>query len=167
MPDLVTHTTLGYLVRDRRWDVHVLILFMIGTMLPDVFSRTFIILFKDYRWFFHAWHTPVVIILLSALISLLFVSDMRKQVFKFLLLGSAFHCLLDLFQTGISDTAYLWFFPFSSKFDFQIGLFWAEDTLSLTPLFVLLFLISYKWESKIISFFRRKFGKNSAKPGKS
>lgn len=167
MPDLVTHTTFGYLVRNRRWDVHTLILFMMGTMLPDVFSRTFIIIFKEYRGFFHAWHTPIVIILLSALISILFEKGMRKQVFKYLLLGSAFHCLLDLFQLSVNDTAYLWFFPFSSTFDIQIGLFWAEDTLALTPLFILLFFISYKWERKIISFFRRKFGKNSTKADKS
>ncbi len=150
MPDLVTHTTIGYLLRNRKWSSHILLLFIIGTILPDILSRPFMIMFPDYKWFFHAFHTPIVLVLFIALISLLFERSLRLIAFKYILLGAAFHCFMDMFQIGISDTAYLWFFPISSTFDYQIGLFWAEDSLVMTPLFLLLFFISYKWEDKII-----------------
>lgn len=156
MPDLVTHTTIGYLVRNRKWTKPILLLFIIGTILPDVLSRTFMIIFPQLKWFFHAFHTPIVIILFTLLFSLIFEKSLRLIVFKYVLLGAFFHCLLDFFQTGVSDTAYLWFFPFSATYDFRIGIFWAEDTLVLTPLFTSIFLISFFWEDKIVNYFRNK-----------
>jgi hypothetical protein len=149
MPDLVTHTTIGYLIRNRNWTKHILLLFLIGTIFPDLLSRTFMITFPELKWFFHAFHTPIVIVLFALLFSLLFERSLRWLVFKYVLLGAAFHCFLDLFQLGVSETAYLWFFPITVTYDIQIGLFWAEDTLILTPLFTLLFLISYFYEDKI------------------
>jgi len=156
MPDLVTHTTIGYLIRNRNWTKHILLLFIIGTIFPDILSRTFMIILPDFKWFFHAFHTPIVIVLFTLLFSLFFAKSLRFMVIKYVLLGAAFHCFLDLFQKGVSDTAYLWLFPFSSTIDFQLGLFWAEDTLILTPLFSLLFLISFFWEEKTGSYFKKK-----------
>jgi hypothetical protein len=156
MPDLVTHTTIGYLVRNRKWDKYKLLFFMIGTVFPDVLSRTFMITFPDLRWFFHAFHTPIVILLFAYLFSIFFEKSMQWLVFKFVILGSAFHCFLDLFQIGISDTAYLWLFPITVNYDFQIGLFWSEDTMIMTPLFTVLFLISFLWEDKILGLFNSR-----------
>jgi len=159
MPDLVTHATVSYLVRSRKWDKYKLLFFLIGTVYPDLLSRTFMIIFPDLRWFFHAFHTPIVIILTTYLFSIFFERSLQWLVFKFVLLGAAFHCFLDIFQTGVSDTAYLWFFPFSINYDFQIGLFWAEDTLMLTPLFAVLFLVSFFREDKIVNIFMKRYKK--------
>ena len=94
MPDVVTHTTIGYLVRNRKWDKYILLFFIIGTALPDILSRTFMIIFPTAKWFFHAFHTPVVLILFILLISLLFEESLRRHVFKYLLYGTGFHWLL-------------------------------------------------------------------------
>jgi hypothetical protein len=159
MPDLLTHTTIGYLVRNRKWDKYKLLFFLIGTVFPDVLSRPFMIILPDYRWFFHAFHTPVVVLLFTYLFSIFFERPMQWLVFKLVLLGSAFHFFLDLFQISISDMAYLLFFPITVNYDFLISILWSEDILILTPVFTLLFLISFFWEDRIVSFFIKRYKK--------
>ncbi|MBP7496919.1 MAG: metal-dependent hydrolase [Bacteroidales bacterium] len=145
MPDLITHTAFAYFIRKRYWSGFYITVFIIGAVLPDVFSRLRIIA-DDYHWFLSTFHTPFVLILLSLLISRFFAPGLRKRVFKILLMGVASHFVLDILQLGIDDKGNNLFFPFTD-WDIQLGIFWPEDSLLLIPFilcyFLILFLIKY------------------------
>lgn len=155
MPDLVTHTIFAYIIRKRKWTPHFLIIFLIGAMLPDLVSRPFTILFDEYQYLFNTFHTPIALILISYLISLFFSDDIKRKVFVILLFGVFTHLFLDLFQINVKTEGYGWLFPFS-KFDFQIGLFWAEDSLLVLHWTIAIFLIDIIFEKRIFKFFRSK-----------
>ncbi len=51
MPEIITHTTFAYLIRKRNWDIHFLILFLLGAMLPDLLTRPFTTFFKPEQFY--------------------------------------------------------------------------------------------------------------------
>lgn len=155
MPELVTHTIFAYLIRKRKWTPHFIIIFLIGAMLPDLVSRPFIILFGEFQYFFSIFHTPIALVLISYLISLFFSDDIKRKVFFILLLGVFTHLFLDLFQISVETGGYGWFFPFS-KFDFQIGIFWAEDSLLVLQWTIIIFFIDIIFEKRILKLLKKK-----------
>lgn len=135
MPDLITHSAFSYLVsRSNRFD-RFRILFYIGTVLPDVLSRPIYIINPFWYPYSTAVHTPVFLTLFCLLAAEFFAADLRRSVRLYLLAGVYVHFLLDFFQRHI-ETGYLWLFPFSWS-TFEIGLFWPETPLMLTPLWLL------------------------------
>lgn len=148
MPDLITHSVLVYTLRNRSVKSEELVLLIIGAILPDLVTRPFMIIFPPAKYFFHAFHTPVALILIILLISYLFEECYRAKVMKLLSLGVASHLFLDLFQYSVGNRGYSWFFPFS-YFDFRIGLFMPEDSLYILPLLMIILGIdSYVYQNK-------------------
>jgi hypothetical protein len=133
MPDLLTHIIiaqgwrkgLGYSLTS--W-------FLVGTVLPDILTRPFNIIFPSLFWFFMPLHTPVGLFLVCAFISRFFQPEKQNPVLYNLLGGSALHLLLDLFQKHIGSGYHL-LFPFSWS-SFEIGLIWPETSLYLLPLWL-------------------------------
>jgi hypothetical protein len=154
MPELITHTIFAYLIRRRKWTIHFIIIFLFGAMLPDLVSRPFIVIFENFQYFFATFHTPIALILICYLISLLFADEIMKKVFLLLLFGVLTHLFLDLFQINIKSQGYGWLFPFSN-FDFQIGLFWAEDSILVLHWTIAIFLIDFLFEKRIIKLFSK------------
>jgi hypothetical protein len=134
MPDLITHSAFSWLLsRSPRFD-RFRVIFYLGTVLPDIITRPIYILSPVLQPWTTAMHTPLFMTLFCFLAAEFFVGTMRKPVRLWLLGGVWLHFFLDLFQRHI-ETGYLWFFPFSWK-SLEIGLFWPETPLLMTPLWL-------------------------------
>jgi hypothetical protein len=134
MPDLLTHVAIAYGVQRCSSKLFSTSWFLVGTILPDVMTRPFNILFPSMNWFFMPFHTPAGFLLLSALISEFFSASMRRLVFLSLVGGAFLHLFLDLFQKHSGGGYYL-FFPFSWR-KFEFGLISPEASLYLFPVWL-------------------------------
>lgn len=143
MPDLITHVALSHLVI-RPFDLRasnpeqfsIRILFYLGTVLPDLLTRPWYILFPVTKDWTLVFHTPLGMLITSGCIALLFTPRLRKSAFLNLIGGGSLHFLLDSLQKQIYGNNF-WLFPLSYK-NFEIGIAWAEDFLNLIPLWILL-----------------------------
>jgi hypothetical protein len=134
VPDLVTHTALGYFIT-RKWPHAALaLLFLVGNMLPDLMTRPAYILFPATYWWVYPFHTPLGAVVLCWGAAGLFRKPDRRTVFLVLTAGCMTHFVLDAFQKH-AGVGYLWFSPFSWRFT-DGGLFWPEDALRWLPLTV-------------------------------
>jgi len=121
MPDLVTHMAFSHLMirgfeltKNRPRFGSFRTLFYMGTILPDLLTRPWYILFTDTHDWTVAMHTPVGAVLVCAILSLLFEASLQKPAFLFLTGGAMSHFLLDAFQKQLIYNNY-WFFPLSWK----------------------------------------------------
>jgi len=130
MPDLVTHGLSGVVLKrvgNRRISL-ALVLF--GSLLPDLISWLPLNLYfhLERLWnlpptlqrFFPPMHSPLLVVLVCALMAELFTSAYRRLAFESLVAGSLLHVLLDLLQWKY-DGGYLVFYPLSLT-RHQIGL---------------------------------------------
>lgn len=149
MPDLITHAAAAYFVTRIGFWQKYRTLFYLGTILPDLMSRPFYILFPKLFKLTTAMHTPIFIMLFCLLLAQLFEPGQRKPVLFALLAGSGLHFVLDLFQRHLIG-GYFWLFPFSWR-TFEIGWFWPEDTVRLVPVWLGLILaceVFWWWKNK-------------------
>ena len=140
MPDLVTHLSIAYLVRRKVkfWDSRGA--FYLGTIIPDILTRPITILFPNVAWAVMSLHTPIILFIVCWLISYFFAESLRKGVFISLVSGVYLHLFLDSFQKHVTPE-YKWLFPFSWK-AYEVGLFWAEDSLYTIPFWIFLILVT-------------------------
>ncbi|MFC1889456.1 zinc dependent phospholipase C family protein [Thermodesulfobacteriota bacterium] len=132
MPDLITHISVAsILFRVSRASSH-LVLFLLGTTLPDLLTRTFYILFPVTKWLLTPFHTPIGFTLVSLLAALFFAREIRAGVFFTLLAGGGLHMFLDAFQVGVGGVSYLWAFPFH-EWSETFGFIGPEDSLYAAP----------------------------------
>ena len=154
MPDLITHCSVAYLFRFLvpkllLGNKNKLVLFVLGTILPDLLTRGLFIFFPFLVTFLLPMHTPFVLIFICYFLCLFFEEGVRKGVFIALLSGSYLHLFLDFFQIHIGEEEYYWFFPFSWK-SYEIGLFWPEASVFSIPFWLVLILIlerSFIWKT--------------------
>ena len=141
MPDLITHVAIGHLIK-RPFElkksnpaiVPLRTLFYLGTILPDILTRPWYILFPGTLEWTYPFHTPIGMVLTCSLLALLFESSLRKKAFYYLLGGAGLHFLLDGCQKHITYNEF-WLYPFSWK-GFGFRLFWAGDIIPYIPLFI-------------------------------
>jgi hypothetical protein len=144
MPDLLTHSAAAYLTT-RHWFGRpgipraTAILFIVGTMLPDVLSRPFYILFPALHWWVMPLHTPAGMLIVCWVITGFFQAAERWRVFIALISGVLLHFVLDAPQKHIA-AGYFWLFPFSWK-TYEWGLWWSEDSVRILPGVILLVAI--------------------------
>jgi hypothetical protein len=139
MPDLLTHSAAAYLTARRWLPRPAAILFIVGTMLPDVLSRPFYIVFPVLHWWVMPLHTPVGIAVVCWMATGFFKIAERRIVFIALMAGAMFHFLLDAPQKHIA-AGYFWLFPFSWT-TYERGLWWSEDSVRIVPFVILLVAI--------------------------
>ena len=130
MPDLVTHLCVAQIVR-RTFRLSLFSVFALGSILPDLLSRPFHIIFPSTYWYVAPFHAPVVCLLYCVLFSLLFARGIRKTCFLLLSGGVALHLALDLMQKQL-EPKYFWLFPFFWK-SWWVGFFWPEQALFFLP----------------------------------
>jgi len=158
MPDCLSHLLIAYVSSRSLLRSASMPLFLVGSLLPDVLLRGGRLFFcqnlrRDFLELYLApLHTPFVIAFVCLAIAQLFHREIRKRSFVLLYSGCLNHFILDLFQRSINGLGftrepvegYRWLYPFS-WFDFQIGLFWAEDAsyslLVLLPLGIWFWLV--------------------------
>jgi len=138
MPDLVTHTAVAHLLRRSidlkkysRADSRLRVLFYLGTILPDILTRPWYILFPSTHDWTLPFHTPIGALLICALLALFFESRLQKRAFAWLASGTVLHFLLDGLQRQVVDNN-LWLYPFSWK-DFGYGFLWAGEIMRFIP----------------------------------
>lgn len=153
MPDLASHALIAYFVSlpfKKRYKVAV---FLLGAILPDLFSESlfYFIRTNRQRWLSYPTHSPIYLFLLCLVISLLFEQSKRRVVFICLFAGSGLHIFLDGLQKHF-DSNLFWFFPFSWH-SFSLGLFWPENTLFVVPFLTIAL--------GIVLFFKRNHGKRT------
>ncbi len=136
MPDLLTHFVTAYGAREIEARRRLSYWFLIGAVLPDVLTRPTTIVMPSSFWITMPFHTPIGLLLICVMVSLLVTGRIRSGVFFNLLIGSYLHLALDILQAHIAGSYYL-FFPFSWK-SFEVDLMWPEDSLYLMPVWVLL-----------------------------
>jgi hypothetical protein len=146
MPELITHTLAFFFIARRFLSDRKLVLFLIGTMLPDLVSRPFnILLLRFYPLvseFTLPLHSPLVVVLYCLLLCYFIQYNLRKQAFLCFLVGSFSHLSLDYLQKHIGP-GYLPLFPFS-RWYYENGLFWSEYSIYSAGLLAVLFCI-YWW----------------------
>jgi hypothetical protein len=144
MPDLLSHVAIAYGVKRCSGKLFSTPWILVGTTLPDVLSRPVNILFPSASWFFMPFHTPIGLLLVTALISEFFSASMRRIVFLSLAGGGALHLFLDLFQRHSGGGYYL-FFPFSWR-KFEFGLISPDASLYLLPVWLSIgFFLAVRW----------------------
>lgn len=143
MPDLITHVALAHLIR-RPFELRrknpdafpLRVLFYLGTILPDILTRPWYILFpKTHDWTI-TFHTSAGAALVCGMLALLFKPGWQKKAFAFLTLGSILHFVLDSFQKQIIGNS-VWLYPFSWK-SFNYGILWAGEIMTYIPVWLVL-----------------------------
>jgi LexA-binding, inner membrane-associated putative hydrolase len=149
VPDIATHAFLAYFV-GFKLPKKFLVIFLLGSVTPDLLTRPFYFFFKDNLFFYLApLHTPFGLLLFAVLFSQFF--QQRFRVFCYFFSGIILHLIMDLFQIKIYPDGYSWLFPFSTR-TFNIPLFWPERSLYFLFLLMILFIImNYK---KIFNYLR-------------
>ena len=164
MPDLLTHLIVAEGCRKVTRSGALTYWFLVGTILPDILTRPFNILFPSLHWFFMPLHTPVGLFFVCMAICQFFSTAERWSVFCNLLGGAALHLVLDLFQKHFGEGYYL-LFPFSWR-SFEIGLAWPETSLYLLPIWLaggLWFGVKalLRWRPKEAALFQWILGKSA------
>jgi hypothetical protein len=162
MPDLITHIAFSHLAirttelfRKNMKSDPFRLLFYLGTMLPDLLTRPWYILFpKTYAWTV-AIHTPIGAAITCGIIAQFFHDSLRRRAFIFLLSGTVSHFLLDSLQKQVIYNNY-WFFPFSWK-TVGWGLVWAGTLIEWIPVWLLVIAL---FES-VVWIVQRKNSKTS------
>ncbi len=146
MPDLMTHVAISHLIK-RPFElkqgtsnpVPMRTLFYLGTILPDLLSRPFYILFPVTREWVDLYHQPIGFILMATLFALFFDPTLWKRAWMYLIAGGMLHFVLDSFQEQIA-TGVSWLWPFSWR-NYGYGLMEAGDILRYIPLWIGLIII--------------------------
>ena len=146
MPDLVTHIAISHLIKrpfefgkTNSTTIPIRVLFYLGTILPDILTRPWYIIYPPTMEWTFPIHTPFGMLLISSLLALFFDCSIRKKAFVFLMAGASLHFLLDGMQRKLVYTEH-WLYPFSWK-AFGFHVMWAEDILFLIPVWLVMILL--------------------------
>lgn len=146
MPDAYFHYSISNLSKCFR-NINYLPEYLLGGILPDLLGRVPCYLTKrDLYWFVAPFHSPIVLVVVCYLISLLFFEEkMRRPVFLNMYAGVFLHVVCDLCQLQFGPRVYYYpFFPFSFR-TVQIPVFHHIDqSMYLFPLLVILNIILWR-----------------------
>jgi len=141
MPDLITHVAVSHLIRrpyelaKHKVGLPFRSLFYLGTILPDILTRPFYIIFPaTYNWTF-PFHTLLGMGLTTLLLSQFFDAAIRKRAFINLAGGATLHFIVDALQIQIHGNNF-WLFPFSWK-NFSYGLATAGQMIEYIPYWII------------------------------
>ena len=143
MPDLVTHVALAHLFRRGRSQIKrkkdnslALLLFYWGTILPDILTRPFFILFPGTTNWLLFFHTPAAMAVLSLMLARAFPLPLRRMALGNLFGGAMLHFVLDLFQRQVLVN-HFWLFPFSWE-SHGLGVAWPHQIMACIPIWLVM-----------------------------
>jgi membrane-bound metal-dependent hydrolase YbcI (DUF457 family) len=148
VPDLTTHLAGGYLLALPQWQRRRFrLFFLLGSLLPDLLTRPFYVLFPGTFDAVAPFHTPVgYLFAVGLLVQLYEEVALRRSAFRALLAGGALHFLLDAPQRHLYD-GYRWLFPFSD-WSYSWGLYWPGDSVVIAPLAALVVVAIELWSRR-------------------
>ena len=152
MPDLFTHFAAGFFLGHTKFLKRHIAIFVIGSILPDVFTRIPGIVLQEFfhlpvYYFLGAFHTPVGILLICYLLSFAFTQPERKITFFYLFLGAMVHFFIDLMQRQFHEGIYMPYFPLSLK-TIQWGWFDFNASVYLFPLLFVSVVLVWRKDKK-------------------
>ena len=159
MPDMITHTAVAYLVARRWFPRPQTIVFIVGTILPDLLTRGVAIVLPASGYWSVPMHTPLGIVVTSWVAAGFFTREHRRDVFIWLVAGAALHCLLDAPQRNL-NIGYFWIFPFWTRL-YDGGWYWPEDSLYVMP-FLVIAVVALEIGLRVRR--RAKSGESAARP---
>lgn len=130
----MTHTLVAHLAGRPATNRPLAFCFVLGSVVPDVFTRPFYIIWPATYWWTMPLHTPAGIAVLCWTLAQFFAAEVRGKVLAAFIAGAMLHLLLDLFQRHVAGGYYL-FFPFSMRAT-RAGLWWPEDSLDFLPVLI-------------------------------
>lgn len=139
MPDWMSHLLIG-LIFCELFNVRKKSLVLLGTLMPDLISKFFLLFFYLGFWngvTLDSFHTPLLCFLSGILIAPLFRYDMVKTVFL-ISIGWVTHFLFDLTMRHFTVGIRL-FFPFSMN-DYKLGLIWPEQSIYVLIAFFVIYV---------------------------
>ncbi len=132
MPDLLTHLAAarasGTLLRDRR----LLAVFIFGSFLPDVASKTLYWAAWANRDFVEPTHSLFGLLPLCYLAALFVEESLRKPAFAALYAGTVLHVALDLVKDNLGAGSAALFYPFSTR-GYELGWIDPENVVYFLP----------------------------------
>lgn len=144
MPDLVTHSLVGYLAGFRLRSRRMLLWLVAGSILPDAASVSVLFagrlghrLLGDVvpAWIWngsYAFHMPIPFALLCWFLVLWVPERQRPTLLPPLLLGGWLHLGLDYLQLHVGPDPYHPFYP-ATSWGWEAGWFWTETSLYAVP----------------------------------
>lgn len=149
MPDLITHSLVGYLAGFRLRSRRILLWLVGGSILPDVASVGVLFAGRvghdlageslpDWIWDgSYVFHMPIPFTLLCWFLVLLLPERHRPTIFPALLIGGWIHLGLDYLQLHVGPDPYHPLYPLSA-WSWEAGWFWTETSLYAVPFLALL-----------------------------
>ena len=149
MPDLVTHACSALFPRAFVRGPHTGT-FLLGVVLPDLTGRvptialvafqstTGLELPKELLYPSQVLHMPIGILLLSVIVSRVFVPEQQRAALAWLIGGGALHLALDVLQDH-HGFGYMLGYPLSRE-TFELGCIGSEATVPWAPVFALVTL---------------------------
>ena len=156
MPDLVTHALSAYILASPIKDRRVPLIFVFGSVLPDVLNvlqtivvyvayKIFHVIFPDWVEFgIRVTHTPIPLLFVCWTLVFTIPEQHRQQWFIWLVLGSWWHLVLDVMQRHYDTPMYFIFYPFNDQL-FEFGLMDTEASLKAIPILIVLSMCVWFW----------------------
>lgn len=128
MPDLMSHLLIGIILAEL-FNARKKSIVILGALAPDLLAKSFLVylyLRIPQTFSFAAFHTPIMVFLLSVLITPFFKFDSIKTILYFNI-GSFSHFLADLPIKHFTELGTQFFYPFSDK-GYSLDLIWPEQS---------------------------------------
>ena len=129
MPDLLSHIIIGLILAEL-FNIRKKSLVVLGTILPDILAKmqlVYLYLPIPPLVSFVSFHTPIMLFLISIIISPLFKHDKFKTIL-FINLGTMSHFLSDLTIKHFAVIGTRIFYPFTNT-NYTLNLIWPEQSI--------------------------------------
>lgn len=152
MPDWLSHMLIGLILAEL-FRVKKKSVVMLGAILPDLVVKIsliglFIHLPAWFRYFVIHSHVPVICILMTLFIALVFRYD-QVRILLWMNLGVLSHFISDLTMKHFTGGMLL-FFPFTIK-EYSLNLFWADYSLILVLPLLAVYLVLLYYNKKTVA----------------
>lgn len=127
MADLLSHYTVGH-IGGKFLKAEDRIFVYIGCVIPDLVYKLFLYGTGSSTLFCDPSHSPIVLVLISYVLAMLFEESIRKKALVLILIGSYTHVLLDLGKDYLGSGVVPLLFPFSLK-RVELGLYENHDSI--------------------------------------
>lgn len=131
MSDLLAHAALSRVVATPLRSRTLVLLFLIGTALPDVVSKGMEVVIESRSFFSFASHTLIGVVIISYVASLFVAERLRVAAFLAFLASGVLHVAVDMLESSMLGGPRI-LFPFLHR-GFAMGWIGPHDSLWAMP----------------------------------